>query len=141
MMKALSLAVLLIVSLAVACGGDDGGSGGSPANDEAAIRKVISDFGKAFNDGKAGDMIKLMDAESRKNCNEKDLAAILALVKTFSGGGKFGVETKSVRVNGDKATAVVVPTIGNEKQDEETNELVKEDGKWKIAFGAGDCDL
>ncbi|HLF77997.1 MAG TPA: hypothetical protein VJB57_10975 [Dehalococcoidia bacterium] len=143
MKKMLSLASLLLVALVVGCGGDDGGGGGGqPQNDEAAIRKVVSDFGKAFNDGKAGDLHKLLDSESRKGCSEKDLSTILALVKTLSGGTKFGVETTSVKVNGDTATAVVVPTIGGEKQDPEENKLVKEDGKWKLSFGSGnDCDI
>jgi len=137
------LACLFAAALAVACGGDSGGGGGGdqPKDDEAAIRKVVSDFGKAFNDGKAGDLHALLDAESRKNCSQKDLETLLSLVKAFSGNKKFTAEATNIKVTGDKATAQVVAAIGDEKQSPEENALVKEGGKWKLAFGADDCSV
>jgi hypothetical protein len=96
------LACLFAAALAAACGG---GGGDQPKDDEAAIRKVVSDFGKAFNDGKAGDLHALLDAESRKNCSQKDLETLLSLVKAFSGNKKFTAEATNIKVNGDKATA------------------------------------
>jgi len=137
------LACLFAVALAVACGGGGGGSGGGdqPKDDEAAIRKVVSDFGKAFNDGKAGDLHNLLDAESRKNCSQKDLETLLSLVKAFAGNKKFTAEATNIKVNGDKATAQVLAAIGDEKQSPEENALVKEGGKWKLSFGADDCSV
>src|SRR6266545_2337302 len=134
------VACLFAAALAVACGGS-GSGGDQPKDDEAAIRKVVSDFGKAFNDGKAGDLYSLLDAESRKNCSQKEIETLLNLVKAFSGNKKFTAEVTTIRVNGDKATAQVVAAIGDEKQSPEENALVKEGGKWKLSFGAEDCSV
>ena len=128
---------LLAAALLLGCsGGDDG-----PQDDEAAIRQVISDFGKAFNDGKAGDLINLLDSESRKNCKESELAPLLALVKSFAEGQQFTAEASDIKVNGDKATAMVIAAIGSEKQSPEPQSLVKEGGKWKLFFEGSECDL
>jgi ketosteroid isomerase-like protein len=133
---------LFAAALTVACGGGGGSGGGDqPQDDEAAIRKVVSDFGKAFNDGKAGDLYSLLDAESRKNCSQKEIETLLNLVKAFSGNKKFTAEATTIKVNGDKATAQVVAAIGDEKQSPEENALVKEGGKWKLSFGAEDCSV
>ena len=132
---ALITGALLATALLVGCSG----GGGEPKGDEAAIRQVISDFGKAFNDGKAGDLVNLLDSESRKNCNQSDVAALLTLVKTFADGKKFTAEASNIKVDGDTATALVTAAIGAEKQSPEEQKLVKEGGKWKLSFGSGDC--
>ena len=118
------LACLFATALAVACGGGGGGGSDQPKDDEAAIRKVVSDFGKAFNDGKAGDLHALLDAESRKNCSQKDLETLLTLVKAFAGKKKFTAEATNIKVSGDKATAQVLAAIGDEKQSPEENALL-----------------
>jgi hypothetical protein len=142
-MRFVSLALVLTAFL-VACGGDGGGGGGSgggSGSEEAQVRRTIDDFAKAFNDGKARDVVALLDAESRKNCKESDISAVLTLLKAFSGSQKFGVEVQKVDVKGERATATILPTIGGEKQQSENQELVKEDGKWRLSFGGGDCGL
>src|SRR6185312_13481253 len=96
-------------------------------------------FGKAFNDGKADDMYALMDSESRKSCSQKDLAALVTLVKAFAGNKKFTAEASDIKVNGNKATAKVITAMGDEKQTPESDDFVKEGGKWKIVFGGEDC--
>jgi hypothetical protein len=133
----LLIAVLVATALLAGC------SGGSdePQGDEAAIRQVISDFGKAFNDGKAGDLISLLDAESRKNCRESDIAPLLALIKSFAGNERFTAEASDIKVNGDKATVLVTGAIGTEKQTPEPQTLVKEGGKWKLSLDGTGCDL
>jgi ketosteroid isomerase-like protein len=131
----LIIPALLATALLIGCGG------GGPGGDEAAIRQTISDFGKAFNDGKAGDLIALLDSESRKNCKESDIAALLALVKTFAEGQKFTAEATEIKVNGNTATAMVTAAIGSQKQAPEQQKLVKEGGKWKLLFESGECDL
>lgn len=134
------LACMFLAALTLGCGGS-GGGGDQPRDDEAAIRKVVSDFGKAFNDGKAGDLHALLDAESRKNCSQKDIETLLSLVKAFAGNKKFTAEATNIKVNGDKATAQVLAAIGDEKQSPEENALVKEGGKWKLSFGTDDCSV
>jgi len=132
---ALLSGAFLAAALLVGCGGGSG----QPQNDEAAIRQVVSDFGKAFNDGKAGDLVNLLDAESRKSCDEKQLAALLTLIKALSGNQKFTAEASNIRVNGDKATALITTAIGDEKQSPDERPFVKEGGKWKVSFGSEDC--
>src|SRR5689334_25384999 len=139
-MKRLVLVTAAVLAvLAIACGGGGSKDGDSGLSDDAAIRQSMAQFTKAFNDGKAKDMIALMDSESRKTCQEKDLAVLVGLVKAFGGNKKFDLQVKSVDVKGDKATAVVIPTIAGEKQDEDKNNLTKENGKWRISMSKEDC--
>ena len=142
-MKWLLPAASLLISLVmVACGGGDGDSGGGGAGggDEAQIRKAISDFSNAINDADAGKAHALLDAKSRESCKVEDLKVLLQLLKSFSGNQKLGVaEVRDIKVTGDKATAQVVATLGNERQDPDEQAFVKEGGKWKLAMEGGDC--
>jgi hypothetical protein len=139
-LRAILAGFLLFAVLAVACGGGGKGGGGG-GSDEDQIKATVAAFGKAFNDGKADDLFNLLDSESRKSCNQKDIASLLTLVKAMSGSKKFSATASDIKVTGDKATAKVTAAIGDEKQDPDTNNLVKEGGKWKLAFGSGDCGL
>lgn len=143
-MRLALLAGVWIALLAAACGGGGGtadAGGGPPLTDDAAIRAVLRDFAKAFNDGKAGDVVKLLDSESRRTCDQRSLSKLMSLARAFSGNKKFGLEVKSVRVDGERATAVVVPSVGNEKQDPEDQRLVKQAGVWKVVFEPEDCGV
>ncbi len=135
--RAILAGLLFAAAFGMACSGGKGGGGGGP--DEDQIKATVVAFGKAFNDGKASDMYNLMDNASRKSCNQDDLAKLLILVKTFSGNKKFSAEASEIKVTGAKASAKVTTALGDEKQDPEMDDFVKEGGKWKIVFGADDC--
>ena len=141
-------AVLLFGLLVVACGGngDDGGNGGNGGNgdggngDAAAIESMIREFYSAFEDGDANKLASLFSADCA------DISDTLAEALDLIGGLgiEFDVTGVDVRnLDGDTAEAAPQGTVsiaGEEEplgSEEDYNNVVKEDGEWKIA----DCDF
>jgi hypothetical protein len=127
---ALPLTGVLLVS---GCGGG-GGDGGSSESakrfdgERQKVAQVIEDFETASHDGDAkrvcDDVLAKRDRPA--NC-ERDVKA--ALGKGAS--RKIDLEVKSVRINGDKASARVAIT-GAGRSQATTYPLLKEGGKWRI---------
>ena len=138
--RAILAGLFIIAVFAAACGGGGKGGSSSKGSDEDQIKQTVADFANAFNTGKADDAYNLMDAASRKACSQQDVATLLTLMKTLSGNGKFTAEASDIKVTGDKATAKVTAAIGGKKEDPETDNLVKENGKWKLSFATSSED-
>jgi ketosteroid isomerase-like protein len=146
-MRYLQSAVFCLALLVAACGGGDdddaasGGPGGSQTADDTAIRKVLGDFVNAMNSDNSGKVVSLMDADSRKGCDEKDIKQLIGLLKAFSGNKKFGLDVRQVKVEGQDATVLAAASVGSEKQDPEERRLVKESSGWKLVFSPDDCSI
>ncbi len=84
----------------------------------------------------AGDESTL-DLLAKENRGEKYDEAGKAMLKAIGDevtkkGGLKSVKVKDTKIEGDNATVVLEVVIGEEKPDESTIRLVKEDGNWKV---------
>lgn len=84
----------------------------------------------------AGDESTL-DLLAKENRGEKYDEAGKAMLKAIGDevtkkGGLKSVTVKDTKIEGDNATVVLEVVIGEEKPDESTIRLVKEDGNWKV---------
>lgn len=115
-----SLKYLLISALAItiySCGGGD-----SP-------KSVAENFLKAMNK---------MDFETAKKYGSEDTGKLLDMMSSFSklmpdsAKKEKSFEMKEEKINGDKAT---VTYLYSDEDGEQTVNLIKVDGKWKVAMG------
>ena len=117
--------------------------------EEAKIKKAAVDFCNA--------MVRDGDIDAAKKLMSKDAAKLFDMLAALGGEDamkQMREEAKAqakkdakftagkVTITGDKAKVTVKGKIGNEAKDEdETLDMVKEDGQWKIAIdkeGMGD---
>jgi len=129
------LPLLLLVALAAGCGGGDDG------DDRAEVEQVIRDYVKAGNDRDGdkycGDLVtdeyvaQLTGAtgnNAREQCRDLLKATLEGLTIKF-------IRTESVRVEGDRAKAVVVIEAAG-RRNEQPFTLVKQDGEFRISSAA-----
>ncbi len=123
-------AVLALASLlAIACGGDGGGSAEDRAEVEQAVTELAS-YGAgdvdAFLERVTDNFLKTFPGYTREECRDNaqecvgDPSEVILLVKT--------------KVSGDTATTEGTFSSGDEEGGEETFlvSLVREDGRWKV---------
>jgi hypothetical protein len=132
-MKRLTMIVciaLLVAALGavVGCGGGDSGS--SPS-------QVVEKYLEASFDKDVDAAYELMSSEDQKLLSKEDMRDMVgAELEGFEYDYEIGEET----ISGDTATVEVKITVsdsasGQSEEFEDTLNLVKEDGEWKISFG------
>ncbi|MDT5012229.1 MAG: hypothetical protein QOH57_3846 [Mycobacterium sp.] len=98
----------------------------SPAgSDEAQIRAVVAKFEAAWNDVNFDGFkpITCKDQQTKSDFNEADFK------RAREDGPKLELTVESVKIKGDKATAVVKNRDTDKTQD---IQVVREDGAWKV---------
>ena len=124
---AMALAVALI--LAVACGGDGGGSAEDRAEVEQAVKEVAG-YGAAdvdaFLERVTDKVLEDFFGFTREACKEDPQGCV--------GDPAEAISLVNTKVSGDTATTEGTVTFGGEEGGEETFllSLVREDGKWKL---------
>ena len=122
--RTLLAAVLASAVLLAACGGDD----------ESEVRDTLN----AFADATAKkDYQRLCDdllsPELIEQVRRVNLPCEVALRTGFEDVEQPRIEVRSVKIDGDTATARVRSTAKNQEPSEDTVKLVKVDGDWRIA--------
>ena len=123
-LRTAATAVLAAVALAVAgCGGDD----------EADVRETLDRYVKAI---QGSDYQTICDDIFSQRLIEKlrgvNLPCETALQRGFAEVERPTITVKSVKIDGDNASAVARSDAANQEPSEDTIRLSKEDGKWKI---------
>jgi hypothetical protein len=133
-MKALTtFIVLILLAVAISCGGS------GKSDPESEIRRDVEAFVDAFSKGEAGNAYSFMSKECRDQVSREDFASAILLAKAFMGDNlKLSLESlEIVTLDGDTAevkTKIRTVVDGEEQvneDSEETQHLVKEDGKWR----------
>lgn len=99
---------------------------------------TVEAYFKAVADNRVEDAVAFY---SIKDVKENDLTMVKGKLQMVVGeqisdikdsGGLQSLDAKTVKAEGDRATVEVEMTYGNGEKKDETIELVKEDGGWKI---------
>ncbi|HEX2087992.1 MAG TPA: nuclear transport factor 2 family protein [Solirubrobacteraceae bacterium] len=118
-------ALLAAAAVLAGCGGDD----------ERDVRDVLERYAQAIErkDYQAfcDDVISKELVENVRDASGKPCE--VALKGVFDEVEKPTVTVESVKLDGDRATAVTRTDAANEEPSTDTVQLVKEDGEWKIA--------
>ena len=121
--RTLIAATLACAALLAACGQDD----------ETAVRETLERYAKAV---ESKDYQTICDELLAQDLLE-NLRRVQAPCETAIQGGLRDVERptitiRSVKVDGDTATAVARSDAANQEPSDDTVRLVKEDGDWKV---------
>ena len=119
---------IMVMGIAASCGSNANGPG-----------KTAKDFSELFADGKtekAMEMINGYDEASKEEKQKLSMIMTQAQNELDKKDGVKSVEIVKEEVNeaGDKAEVTLKITYGNGEVEEQTQKLVKVDGKWKIAM-------
>ena len=122
--RTLAAALLVAVALAVAgCGADD----------EADVRETLDRYVAAI---QSKDYQTICDDIFSERLIEKlrgvNLPCETALQRGFTEVERPTITVRSVKIDGDNASAVARSDAANQEPSEDTIRLSKEDGKWKI---------
>ena len=120
----LFIAGLLVVigTLAAACGDGDGGDGGE--SNEAAIRDVVQELAAAVND-------RDFDRLAELSTDFFETTEVFQIIMDDPDFRLENFEIVSVTVTGDMAT-VLTTTTEDGQTDQDTVLLVREDGRWLV---------
>ncbi len=126
-MRAWRSVTVLAIAAAVALSG-------CGRSDERKVADTLDAFATAV---AAKDYQRLCDdlfaPELIESLRGVNLPCEVALKTGFEDTQKPRIEVKSVKVDGDRAQARVRSTAANQPPSEDTVELVKVDGKWRVA--------
>jgi hypothetical protein len=118
------LALLAATALLAAGCGDD---------DEADVRETLDRYTKAV---AAKDYQTICDdllaEELTENLRSSNYPCETALQRGFGGVERPTIEIRSVKLDGDTATAVARSDAANQEPSVDTIRLVKADGDWKV---------
>ena len=121
--RTLLAALLAATALLTACGADD----------EADVRATVERYAKAV---AAKDYQTLCDEiladELIENLRRVQAPCETALQRGFREVDRPTITVRSVKLDGDTATALARSDAANQEPSEDTIRLVKEDGDWKI---------
>ena len=117
MKKACLLGALLLCLIFVGCSSSNSPSG------------VIKDFWKYSADGKMNEAVALVTGEGQ-GLMTAFFSMLTADIKEK--GGIKAIDIKKEEINGDTATVTYVVKYGNGSTKEDTDKLIKQDGKWKL---------
>lgn len=97
---------------------------------------VAKEFYTLLGEGKVNDAFELLSTDTQVFLKKMGGVAILSdKTKSISGkGGVKSIEVKSEEVMGDTAEVSTEVTYGNGATDTHKDNLVKEDGKWRLTF-------
>jgi ketosteroid isomerase-like protein len=116
-------ALLAAAALIAACGGDD----------EADVREALDRYGKAV---AAKDYQTICDElladDLKANLRRVQAPCETALQRGFREVERPTITIRSVKIDGDTASAVARSDAANQEPSEDTIRLVKEDGEWKV---------
>jgi hypothetical protein len=122
--RTLLAALLSAAALLAACGSDD----------EADVRATLSAFGDATAEKDYQRLCdELLSPELIEQVRRVNLPCEVALRTGFEDVERPRIEVRSVKIDGDTASAEVRSTAANQEPSIDTVRLVKVDGKWRIA--------
>ena len=108
---------------AAACGGDD----------ERDVRDTLNRYATAVEKKDYQELCdKLLADQLLENLRNVGLPCEVALQRGFAEVEKPTITVRSVKIEGDEASAVARTGAANQSPSEDTIRLVKEDGEWKI---------
>jgi hypothetical protein len=117
-------AVLSAAALLSACGADD----------EADVRDALAQFADATAKKDYQRLCdELLSPDLVEQVRRVNLPCEVALQTGFKGVEQPRLEVRSVKIDGDKASAQVRSTAANQEPSLDTVELVKVDDEWRIA--------
>ena len=119
----------LILALLCAAAATAGGCG----DDEEDVRDTLSRYAQAVEKKDYQELCdELLAKQLLDNLQTVGLPCELALQRGFADVQKPSITVRSVKIDGDEATAVARTDAANQEPSEDTIRLVKEDGDWKI---------
>jgi hypothetical protein len=99
-----------------------------------AVHKTVDRFGKAVADHDYQELCDdLLAANLIDALEARGVPCELALKTGFGGAKDPKIAVKTVAVNGDRALVSIHSTADNQPPSDDTLNLVKEDGKWKVS--------
>jgi hypothetical protein len=115
--------VVALVFLVKSCGSDD----------EKEARQTVERFAAASRDKDYQELCdELFSKKVVEDARSTGLPCEVALRKGLSGVQNPTVEVKSVKINGDEALVRTASKAAGQPPSEDTVELVKENGQWRI---------
>lgn len=125
----LFVVAVMIMGFATACGG---GASNSPG--EAAKK-----FSELFADGKIDKALEMVQGYSEASEEDKEKFKMLfkeahSQLEEKEGVKSIEIVKEEINEAGDEAEVTLKTVYGNGEEEESTSNLVKVDGKWKIAM-------
>ena len=117
---------------------------GSGASDDEQIRGVLETFLAGYNENSAQDAYGVLDSKTQAACSLDDFQEFYGFAKVIIGDQELRLSAfEDVRVDGDRATALVGTLVGDIPSDEppELTEFVREGGEWRLVLEDGDCKV
>jgi ketosteroid isomerase-like protein len=116
-------ALLAAAALAAGCGSDD----------ESEVREALDRYAKAVATKDYQTICdELLAEELKANLRSVQAPCETAIQRGFREVDRPTIAVRSVKVDGDTATAVARSDAANQEPSEDTIRLVKEDGDWKV---------
>ncbi len=104
------------------------------------MESVLREYIALYLDSKPADMYALLDSGSQERCSEQNFVSFISSARNALGERQFEItEVRNIVIDGDSASATVVSTVDGESADPTDNELVNEDGVWKLKLPSVGC--
>jgi hypothetical protein len=117
------IALLCAAALLAGCGGDD----------EGEVRDTLAQFAEATAEKDYQRLCDdLLSPELVEQVRRVNLPCEVALRTGFEDVEQPRIEVRSVKIDGDKASAQVRSTAQNQEPSVDTVQLVKVDGEWRV---------
>lgn len=127
-------ALACVAALVGGCGGTDGNGGGA-GSDEAAIRRVADEFVKAANARDWKEVCTLFSPDAIAQAESLGVTCEQSFEQRNRPGERISEHSvEDIRVDGDRATAVLKGTNTVEGPTEATQGFEKVDGEWKMGL-------
>jgi hypothetical protein len=126
------IALLFLPALLLfACGGD---------SESDKVESVIRSYIDHYLDSEPAEMYALLDSDSQERCTQDSFVAFISSAREALDDRSFEIsEIQNLVIDGDTASATVISTIDGELADPTENDLVKEDGEWKLKLPSIGC--